>query len=282
MIQILIIGGAGYIGSNLCKELSKNNSLELTSLDNYFTGDVKNHHKNIRYINGHTKDIFDLINFKPNIIIHLGEYSRVEQSFKERGIVFESNYFGTQQVIEFAVHNNSKLVYGASSTIFASESKNLSPYSFTKYTNVNLIKAYSKWYGLNFSIVYFYNVYGGNEIRHGQYATLIGIFTNQYINNENLTVVKPGSQMRNFTHINDVVSGLILVIKNIKNNEFHLGNDKKYSVLDIAKMFNRNIIFLPEREGNRSDSNIDNSDLRKLGWKPSVEIIDYINKIILL
>ena len=282
MTQILIIGGAGFIGSNLCKELSKNNSLELTSLDNYFTGDVKNHHKNIRYINGHTKDIFDLINFKPSIIIHLGEYSRVEQSFRDRDIVFESNYFGTRQVIEFAVHNNSKLVYGASSTVFASESKNLSPYSFTKSTNVDLIKAYSKWYGINFSIVYFYNVYGGNEICHGQYATLIGIFTNQYINNENLTVVKPGSQMRNFTHINDVVSGLILVIKNIKNNEFHLGNDKKYSVLDIAKMFNRNIIFLPEREGNRSDSNIDNSDLRKLGWKPSVEIIDYINKIKLL
>ncbi|MEE2604954.1 MAG: NAD-dependent epimerase/dehydratase family protein [Bacteroidota bacterium] len=282
MDRVLVIGGAGYIGSNLCFELKK--SYDVFSIDNYSSGSEDNHHDGVNYIKGHSSEIDKLIDFKPKYIFHLGEFSRVEKSFDYPDLVFSSNITGTLSVIKFALKHDSKLIYAGSSTKFGDNGNNInqSPYAWTKATNTELIKNFNSWYGLNYAIVYFYNVYGKNEIFSGEYATVMGIFKNKILKNQILEVVKPGTQKRNFTYIDDIVSGLILVGENGEGDGFGIGNPESYSILDIANFFNAKIKMIPERRGNRMNSKCDTIKTKKLGWKPKISVKDYIlNKLFL-
>ena len=284
-MKILVTGGVGFIGSNLIKTLIKGEN-EIISLDNYSTGSNQNEQRGVKYINGNTWDILDnaiLQDFKPNIIFHFGEYSRIHQSFKEPDKVFKSNVYGTQQVLEYAIKNNSFLIYSGSSAIFGNkDNPNLSPYSFTKSKNIELIHNYGRWYGLKFAICYFYNVYGPGQISTGDYATVIGIFEKQYKNSEELTVVKPGTQLRCFTHIDDIIRGILLVVKKGRGDGYLLGNRQEYSILDVAKMFDTRYKFIDERKGERYNSIIDinNKSEIELGWKPIINLKDYIETIL--
>lgn len=275
--KILIIGGAGYIGSHLCKALSAENYV--VSLDNYSNGYQANHVENVIYIKGENKDIAHLVNFQPDIIFHFGEYSRVEQSFEDIELVWKYNIISIYPILDFAKKNNSKLVYSGSSTKF-NKNNNFSPYSWSKATNTNFIVNFSNWFGLDYAITYFYNVYGGNEIRQGKYATLIGIFKEQYDKGIPLTVVKPGTQKRHFTHINDIISGLILVAKSGYGDNYGIGSDDYYSVIEVAKMFNREIIFIPKRKGNRMSSILKTEKIKSLGWKAQHNLKDHIHDYI--
>ena len=183
---ILVTGGAGFIGSHLCERLIKKKNFTIISLDNYSSGSRNNHVDGVTYIQGNTIDVENLISEKPDTIFHFGEYSRVEQSFHQTPELWKSNSYGTQCIINFALKNRARLIYAGSSTRFSTcgLGKNLSPYSWSKAANTDLIMNYSDWFGLNYSIVYFSNVYGGREIRKGEYATLIGIYKNKYINND--------------------------------------------------------------------------------------------------
>jgi UDP-glucose 4-epimerase len=284
-MKILVTGGAGFVGSNLIKTLLKEDN-QIISLDNYSTGSNQNEHVGVRYINGNTWDILDnpiLQDFKPNIIFHFGEYSRIHQSFKEPEKVFKSNFYGTQQVLQYANKNDSFLIYSGSSAIFGNkDNPNLSPYSFTKSKNIELIHNYGRWYGLKFAICYFYNVYGPGQISTGDYATVIGIFERQYKNSEELTIVKPGTQLRCFTHIDDIIRGILLVVKNGRGDGYLLGNRQEYSIFDVAKMFNTPYKLLEERKGERYNSTIDinNKSEIELGWKPTINLKDYIESIL--
>jgi len=278
-MKILVIGGAGFIGSHLCEALCFDN--EVYSLDNYFTGSTDNHIDNVTYIEGSSSEINYKIKFIPDLIFHLGEYSRVEQSFEDIELVVKSNIEGTLAVIEFVRKNKCKIIYAGSSTKFGDNglTKDNSPYAWTKATNTELIKNYGKWFNINYAIVYFYNAYGPREISKGKYATLIALFTSKMRNGLKLSVVKPGIQVRNFTHVSDIVSGLLLVAKHGNGDNYCIGNPKTFSILQIAKNFGGEIEMLPERKGNRLTADLNIQKLLDLGWKPKVDLNDYLEKL---
>ena len=279
---ILVTGGAGFIGSHLCEKLSQNIENEVYSLDNYSTGSTDNHVKNVEYIVGSTVDIDSLISFTPEFIYHLGEYSRVEQSFEDIEEVWRSNKDGIFSVLEFTRKTGSKLIYAGSSTKFGDGGlgRSQSPYAWTKASNTELVTNYGNWFNISFAISYFYNVYGEREISTGKYATLIALFLNQSKNNKKLTVVSPGTQRRNFTHINDIISGLILIGENGYGDDFGIGCKESYTILEVAEMFGGNIVMIPERKGNRMVADVVIEKTVKLGWSSQESLKEYIKKSI--
>ena len=277
--NILVTGGAGFIGSNLCEYLAQDPQNSVKSLDNYSTGSARNHVKGVEYINGDTKVIDHLVDDTPDIVYHLGEYSRVEQSFEDFPIVWESNKIGTREVLEFCLRRNSKVVYAGSSTKFGDGGlgRSQSPYGWSKASNTELVQNYGQWFGLSYAIVYFYNAYGPREIRTGKYATLIGKFAELMRNNEPLPVVSPGSQQRNFTHIDDIISGLVLVGDEGLGDDFGIGADDAYSIVEVASMFGGRIQMLPHRRGNRMAAEVVSDKTRALGWTHKTQLPEYIN-----
>lgn len=280
---ILVTGGAGFIGSNLIERLVKDPANKVVSLDNYFTGSRDNHISGATYIEGHTRDIAKLINFVPDLVYHLGEYSRVEQSFADVHIVWESNKVGTFAVLEFCRKFNIKIVYAGSSTKFGDGGlgRDQSPYAWTKASNTEIVRNYGSWFQLPYAITYFYNVYGPREISKGQYATLIALFKERFKKGEPLTVVSPGTQVRNFTHVDDIVRGLILVGEKGKGDDYGLGAEDGYSIIEIAKAFGGEVTMLPVRKGNRMSASVDLSRSKnELGWRAEKKIIDHIREFI--
>ena len=274
----LVTGGAGMVGSQLIELLLP--KYRVVSLDNYFIGKKENHIAGAEYVEGHTKDIETLLGKEhPAIIFHLGEYSRVEQSFNDIELVWQSNVAGTFRVLEYWRARKCKLVYAGSSTKFADGGlgRHQSPYAWMKASNTELVGNYGNWFGLPYAITYFYNAYGPRELSEGPYASVMGLFKTQYFAGEAITVVAPGTQKRNFTHVEDLARGLLAVGEAGHGDEYGLGSHESYSVLDIAKMFTDNITMLPERQGNRMTSIVDTSRAEKeFGWKTEHTVRDYI------
>ena len=290
-MNILVTGGAGFVGSHLCERLAKNSNNKVYSLDNYFTGSKDNHVNNVTYIEGNTVNIVELINFIPDIIYHLGEYSRVEQSFDDIEKVWHYNKDGVFSVLEFARSCGCKILYAGSSTKFGDGGlgRSASPYAWTKASNTELVMNYGNWFNVPYAITYFYNVYGTREIQTGKYATLIALFKEKMKNNDPLTVVSPGTQKRNFTHIDDIIDGLILVGENGYGDEFGIGSSEAFSILEVAEMFmekskeeaisSGDLVLLPERKGNRMSADVFTNKTKALGWKPQKELRDYIEQL---
>ena len=281
MKDILITGGAGFIGSHLCDTLAKDSSNRVVSLDNYSTGSEANHVSGVEYIRGETKDIHTLINFSPEIIYHLGEYSRVEQSFDDLETVWDYNKAGTFEVLQFCRKHACKIVYAGSSTKFGDGGlgRSQSPYGWTKASNTELVENFGEWFGIPYAIVYFYNAYGPREIRTGKYATLIALFAEKMRKGEPLTVVSPGQQKRNFTHVSDIINALILVGEQGYGDEFGIGSPEAYSVLEIAKLFGGHIDMLPERRGNRMTADVITDKTQALGWSAQRSVTDWIEEL---
>ncbi|OGC88701.1 ADP-L-glycero-D-manno-heptose-6-epimerase [Candidatus Adlerbacteria bacterium RIFCSPHIGHO2_02_FULL_54_18] len=277
---VLVTGGAGFIGSHLCERLIKDGH-KVISLDNYFTGSRDNHVAGVEYREGHTKDIAALVPETPDTIYHLGEYSRVEISLAEPALVWDLNKDGTFGVVEFWRKKGSKLVYAGSSTKFGDGGlgRMQSPYAWTKASNTELVENYGRWYGLSYAVTYFYNVYGPRE-RAGKYGTVVEIFHQQYLSGQPLTVVLPGTQKRNYTHVADIVSGLVLVGEKGVGDEYGLGASESYSVLEAAQLFGGEIKMIPERKGNRMEATLDTTKSEGLGWVAKKKLSDYIAKII--
>ena len=245
---IVVTGGAGFVGSHLCERLSQDGHTVI-SLDNYFTGSRDNHVAGVTYLEGHTKDIATHITETPDIIFHLGEYSRTEKSFEDVELVWDLNVAGTFAVLEFCRKKHCKIVYAGSSTKFADdgEGRDQSPYAWMKASNTELVCNYGDWFGLSFAITYFYNVYGPREMA-GPYGTLVRIFAEQATQRMPLTVTSPGTQERNFTHVDDIVNGLVLVGKYGAGDNFGIGSDTTYSVLDVAHLFGGEVVMTPEKK----------------------------------
>jgi UDP-glucose 4-epimerase len=284
-MNILVTGGAGFVGSNLVKRLKKENH-KIVVIDNYSSGKHENETTGVLYINEHTKNINSIdLPFNPDVVFHLGEYSRIHPSFVEYERVWNYNTVGTFEIVNFCKHRNIKIIYAASSTRFAKEGIDHSPYALTKSMSVELIKGFAKWYGLNYSICYFYNVFGPghNSSPVPGYESVISIFEEQYKNKQPLTVVGDGNQERMFTYVDDIVDGLIKSWHYQENDEFDLVNPiKSYKIIEIAKMFSNNVIFVESRKGDRitSDPQVYDDTCNKLKWIPSVSIEQWIKEII--
>ena len=286
--KIIITGGAGFVGSNLVEFFLKKTKFHIISIDNYSSGSKRNHVYNsrVKYINGDTKDIEKLIS-KPkeiNSIFHFGEFARIYQSFLFMNECIRSNTIGTNSVLNFCLKNKIKLIYSATSASLGNKGldKNLSPYAFTKSKNLELLENLKKWYGFKFEVIYFYNVYGPKQITTGKMSTVIGIFEDAYKRKKPLPVVKPGTQTRRFTHIDDTINICYLAWKQNKCRHYSISNKKSYSILDVAKMFNRKIRFLKKRPGERyvsalTKNNLSNKLYRHFG---KIKLTQYIKEFV--
>jgi len=262
---IVITGGAGFVGSNLIDLLIKKTKFKIISLDNYSTGNIKNHinSNRVEYIKGTTANIEKIFYIKKkriNAIFHFGEFSRIYQSFKKFDECFNSNSIGSNEVFKFCLNNNVRLIYSATSATIGNngKDKNLSPYAFTKSKNLELLENLKYWFNFKYEIVYFYNVYGPKHISKGDMATVIGIFEEQYKKNKKLTVVKPGSQSRRFTHILDTVNVCYEAWKKNKCAHYSISHKKSYSIKQVALMFKKKIKYLAPRLGERYASALTN------------------------
>ena len=286
---LIVTGGAGFVGTNLIERLIKETKFKIISLDNYTSGNIRNHIKNkrVKYIKAHTKNITQVLNpIRKKIfsIFHFGEFARIFQSFKKFDECYQSNSIGSKAVFKFCLDNKIKLIYSATSASLGhgGKDKNLSPYAFTKSKNLELLENLKKWFKFKFEIIYFYNVYGKRQIMRGEMATVIGIFENQYLNNKPLTVVRPGSQTRRFTHISDTVYICYKAWKLNKCAHYSISHHEAYSIIQVARMFRRNIKYLPSRKGERYASALTNISLNNKVFKNfgKISLKDYISSFI--
>jgi len=286
---LLVTGGAGFIGSNLIEELIKFKKYKIISLDDYSSGSSKNHIKNsrVKYLKGHTKNISNILQKyknKVHAIFHFGEFSRIFQSFKKIKKCFNSNIEGSLQLFSFALENNIKLIYSATSASLGNSGAdmNLSPYAFTKAKNLELLLNLKKWFNFKYEIVYFYNVYGPRQICKGDMATVVGIFEEHFKNKKSLPVVRPGSQTRRFTHVKDTVNACLTAWKKNKNKHYSVASNKSYSIIQLAKFFNKKIKYLPEREGERFSSTLTrmNFNNKIIKLRAKIRLQDYISKFL--
>lgn len=279
---ILVTGGAGFVGSHLCRELLSRGYKDIISLDDYSSGSVDNHVEGVTYIRGNTCDIGAIDLPAISTVFHLGEYSRVENSLDNIDLVLEGNIKGTMAVLTLAKSHGAKLIYAGSSTKFSDDGDtiNETPYAFSKYVNTELVRNYCNWHSLDYCIAYFYNVFGPGEVEEGTFATVLGIFKRCYLSNQPLPVVSPGTQLRNFTHVYDIVDGLWRLIDAPSGDDYGIGSDEAYSIIKVAEMFKTDYEMVPPRSGNRLTSKLVTEKMKDLGWKCEHKLVDHIVDIV--
>ncbi len=286
--KIIITGGAGFVGTNLIEFLLKKTNYNIISIDNYSSGTKKNHIKNkrVKYIKGNTLNISKIIKNPEKIksVFHFGEFARIYQSFLNMNECIQSNTIGSNSVFNFCLKNKIKLIYSATSASLGNKGndKNLSPYAFSKAKNLEILENLKKWFNFKFEVIYFYNVYGPYQICKGKMATVIGIFEDHFKRNKSLPVVKPGTQSRRFTHIYDTVRICHLAWKKNKCRHYIISNKKTFSIIEVAKMFNKKIRYLPKRPGERYSSALTNKNLSNkiFRYYGKIQLKDYIKNFI--
>ena len=286
---VIVTGGAGFVGSNLINLLIKKTKFNIISIDNYSSGKKTNHIKNkrVKYITAHTKNISKILTpykLKINSIFHFGEFARIYQSFFKMNECINYNTIGSHEVFNFCLQNKIKLIYSATSASIGNKGsdKNLSPYAFTKAKNLEMLENLKRWYKFKFEIIYFYNVYGQKQISTGRMATVIGIFEEQYKKKKPLTVVKPGTQSRRFTHVSDTIEVCYYAWKQNKCRHYSISNKKSHTIIQVAKMFNSKIKYLHTRKGERYASALTSMNLSNKVYKMfgKVNLVDYIRNVI--
>jgi UDP-glucose 4-epimerase len=290
MRNILVVtGGAGFIGSNLISEILKLKKFKIISIDNYSSGSTKNQIKNkkIRYLNGNTKNVEILLKNhinKIHTIFHFGEFARIYQSFRKVNECFSSNIEGSSNIFNFALKNKIRLIYSATSASLGNkgEDMNLSPYAFSKAKNLELLENLKKWFNFRYEVVYFYNVYGEKQICKGDMATVVGIFEDHFKRGKKLPVVRPGKQIRRFTHVSDTVKACIFAWKKNKCKHYSIANNQSYSIIELAKLFRSKIRYLPTRKGERFESALTKMNLNNkiIRLSAKIRLKDYINNFL--
>ena len=286
--KIVITGGAGFVGTNLINLFLKRTKFKIISIDNYSSGSKKNHIKNkrVRYIKGNTKDISKILNNPKSInsIFHFGEFARIYQSFIKMSDCINSNSIGSNEIFNYCLKNKIKLIYSATSASLGNKGKdkNLSPYSFTKAKNLEILENLKKWYNFKYEVIYFYNVYGPHQICKGEMGTVIGIFEDHYRTKKPLPIVRPGTQTRRFTHISDTVEVCYIAWRKNLCRHYSIAHHKSYSILNVARMFKTKIKYLPRRSGERYSSALSNANMTYKVYKyfGKIELKKYIKNLL--
>ena len=281
-MNIMVTGGAGFIGTNPIKRLLKDKH-NVVSLDNYSTGTEENHQEGCVY---HDVDIRDAVDFdffmeKPDVIYHLAALPRIQPSFEYPALTMEIGMLGTMNILEWARNKKCKVIYAGSSSVHSGHYEN--PYTFSKVMGDELCMAYKKMFDVDVKVCRFYNVYGPHQLTEGEYCTVIGIFEKQFEEGVELTITGDGEQRRDFTHVYDIVDGLILTSKSedFDLNFVELGRGKNYSINELAKMFGSGYVYIPERPGEARITLCDTSVAKKdIGYEPKVNLDDYVKEVI--
>ena len=295
-MKILVTGGAGFIGTNLIKRLLKDGH-QVIAVDNYSTGFRDNQQDGCHYYYENVSNKYfwclsdkdqcevtcDHEIEEPDVIFHLAALARIQPSFKNPQEVFEVNTLGTQNVLDYARERNIPVIYAGSSSTHGDHYAN--PYTFTKWQGELLCEMYNKVYNLPTTICRFYNVYGPHQILDGAYAAVIGIFENQYNAKKTLTVTGDGEQRRDFTHVDDIVDGLVKCATNMNvasGKIFELGRGTNHSILQITEMFGEEEVeYIPARPGEMRVTLCESLEARELlGWTPKIDIEDYIKSFL--
>ena len=294
-MKVLVTGGAGFIGTNLIKRLLKDGH-DVISLDNYSTGKTENHQAGCRYL------IFDCVDSEgweqvkefwgtntPDVIFHIGALARIQPSIKEPAKHIKNNFLSTLNILEYARLNNVPVVYAGSSSVH--HGLYGSPYAWSKWNGEELCRLYSSVYDVPITICRFYNVYGPHHLTEGEYCTVVGIFETQYKDGKSLTVTGDGEQRRDFTHVDDIVDGLVkcgdaLLSEGssvINGEEFELGRGVNHSMNEVADMFGKDYPreYIPARKGEYDKTLCEDKKAHEvLGWKPTRNLDDYIRDFV--
>lgn len=281
-MKILVTGGQGFIGYNLIAELlSLGHAVH--SLDDLSIGLKEYTHNGCVYHLGDVENIH-LMDRDFDIVFHLAAFSRIQPSFDKPKETYRVNTSGTLSVSEFCLKNDIKLIYSGSSSQWHNPYQ--SPYAITKKLGEDIIKMYGKVYGLDYHIVRFYNVYGQYELMEGEWAAVIGKWRYQVMNGEPITIVGDGSQTRDFTHVDDIVSALILLIdtEETTDDAWELGKGESFTIKEVADMFvdkfGCDIIYVPNQKGNYKHTLRENDEaINKLNWRPTKSLDKYIKKL---
>tara|TARA_Y100001938_G_scaffold20422_1_gene25860 strand:- start:5076 stop:5942 length:867 start_codon:yes stop_codon:yes gene_type:complete len=282
--NILVTGGAGFIGTNLIKRLLKDGH-NVVSLDNYSTGKKENEQEGCVY---HDVDIRDAVDFdffmeKPDIIYHLAALPRIQPSFEFPALTMEIGMLGTMNILEWARNKDYEpmVIYAGSSSVHSGHYEN--PYTFSKVMGDELCMAYKEMFGVNSKICRFYNVYGPHQLTEGEYCTVIGIFERQYQEGVELTITGDGTQRRDFTHVDDIVDGLILTSESesFELDYVELGRGHNHSINELAEMFGCGYTYIPKRPGEAEITLCDISlAKRDIGYEPKINLKDYVKEVI--
>jgi UDP-glucose 4-epimerase len=287
---LVVTGGAGFVGSNLIVELLKFKKFKILSIDNYSSGLSKNHIKNkrVKYLKGSTKNIDNLLkNYigKIHSIFHFGEFARIYQSFKKIEECFSSNIEGSLNVFSFSLKNKIRLIYSATSASLGNKGQdmNLSPYAFSKAKNLELLENLKNWFGFRYEVIYFYNVYGERQICKGDMATVVGIFEAHFKEKKKLPVVRPGTQVRRFTHIYDTVKACVFAWRKNRCKHYSVASKESYSIIKLAKLFGSKIRYLPKREGERYASALTKTNLNNkiIKLPAKIRLKDYVSNFLI-
>lgn len=278
MQKAIVTGGAGFVGSNLIKSLL-DKGITVFSIDNYLSGSPDNHHSGAEYVKDCAsniewvcKDVDDV-----DIVFHLGEYSRVLQSLEEPDLCLENTTKTLPAILKFCKDRKAKLIYSGSSTKFGDAD---SVYSIAKKSNTELVNYYCKTFDVDHAITYFYNVYGPGEISQGKYSTVIAKFLDLKNRGKKAQIHSPGTQTRNFTHINDIISGIITVAEKGYGDNFGIGNElDKYNIIDLANLIGVEYDLIDQVKGNRFHSRLEIEKTLNLGWNPSHSLKDYLQSL---
>jgi len=274
-MRVIVTGGAGFVGTNLCKKLVELGHI-VTSIDNYNTGKESNHIEGVKYLDMDIRNIYDYSWLQPDIIFHMAAIARIQPSFKNPKEYFTTNANGTLHIANYCAKYNVPLIYAGSSSHHSGKFKN--PYTFSKDVGEEIIQLYQEHYDLKASIVRFYNVYGPYQLTEGGYTTLIGRWLNNIERGIECEIYGDGEQRRDFTHVDDIVDALIRIQKQqAYGNNFELGRGKNHSVNEIAKMLNITPTYQPAKPGEaRNTLNTDTSAQSLLGWEPKINLEDYL------
>ncbi len=283
-MKILVTGGAGFVGTNLVKRLLKDKH-EVVSIDNYNTGLKSNHQEGCKYrnfdiINFNTNSFIDpVLSYKPDLIFHLAAIARIQPSFQNPQQYINTNFQGTYEIVKYCTEKNIPLIYAGSSSKHSGRYKN--PYTFSKDLGEDIIELYKIHYGLKASITRFYNVYGPYQLTEGGYTTLIGRWLNNIKNSIQCEIYGDGEQRRDFTHVDDIIDALILIMEKKKYGlEFELGRGKNHSVNEVAKMMDINPIYKDAKPGEaRHTLNTDNRAYEILNWETKINLEDYLKNL---